>query len=196
MSRLTRPRHLLTAAIAVAAVVLTACGGSSGDAGSAAASAPEFETIGGAGEGADSLPAMDLKVLGSSDTVTRDDLLGTPSVINFWATWCPFCVDEMPDLERAYQALGGSGGKVRFVGVDREDVADEAIRLAAETGVTYDLVEDPDASYFRALKGRGMPTTVLVDADGVIRYRHTGPLAQGQLLDLIEEHLGVSVTTG
>ncbi len=58
--------------------------------------------------------------------------------------------------------------------------------------MTYDSVEDVDRSFFAALKGRGMPTTVFVDADGVVRYRHTGPITTEVLLDLVEEHLGVS----
>ncbi|MBW3620263.1 MAG: TlpA family protein disulfide reductase [Actinobacteria bacterium] len=138
--------------------------------------------------GGDPLPDVELARLDGEGSVAMDEL-GGPAVLNFWATWCAFCVEEMPDLEEAHQAVGDD---VRFVGIDREDPnVEAALALASETGVTYDLVADPDGSFFRAVKARGMPTTVFVDADGVIRYRHAGPLTRDQLLELVEEHLGV-----
>jgi cytochrome c biogenesis protein CcmG, thiol:disulfide interchange protein DsbE len=135
------------------------------------------------------LPDATLPVLGEDTSVQTSDWRGTPTIINFWATWCAFCVDEMPDLQDAHATLGD---QVRFVGVDREDVVGRALKLVAETGVTYDLVEDVDGSFFRAVQARGMPTTVFVDADGTIRYRHAGPLTADEVLDLTAEHLGVT----
>lgn len=153
-----------------------------------AAGDPSLEPIGTLTAG-DPVPAVELPVLGHDGTIAMDDL-GGPAVLNFWATWCAFCVEEMPDLQAASEALGD---EVRFVGIDREDPnVDKALALASETGVTYELVADPDGAFFRAVEARGMPTTVLVDADGVIRYRHGGPLTRDQLLDLVEEHLGVT----
>jgi cytochrome c biogenesis protein CcmG/thiol:disulfide interchange protein DsbE len=94
----------------------------------------------------------------------------------------------MPDLEAAHQALGD---RVRFIGVDYEDRPQAALDFIDEVGVTYDLVEDPDGTFFQAVRGRGTPQTLLVDADGVIRWRHAGPLSEGQLRDLLSEHLGI-----
>lgn len=118
------------------------------------------------------------------------DLEGTPAVLNFWATWCAFCVEEMPDIEEVHQQLGG---QVTVVGIDQDDSVEEARTLAERTGVTYRLVVDDDGSYFRAVQGRGMPTTVLVDADGTIVHRHSGPLDAPQLRRLVRQHLGVDV---
>jgi cytochrome c biogenesis protein CcmG/thiol:disulfide interchange protein DsbE len=129
-------------------------------------------------------------VLGSDETTTIAELAdGRPAVVNFWATWCEFCIDEMPALEAVWVDLDGA---VTFVGVDREDRAEDALVLAAETGVTYPLVEDPDGSLFRQARGLGMPTTLFVTGAGVIVHRHSGPLTEGQLRDLIEAHLGVT----
>lgn len=140
--------------------------------------------------GGELLPAVELPRLRGEGVVTRDDLVGTPTVINFWASWCPPCIDEMPGFEQVHRELGG---RVQFVGVNREDARDAARRLADETGVTYLLVVDDDASYFRALGGRGMPTTVLVDAEGRIRHVFSGPLTPDQLRDRIATHLDVEV---
>lgn len=160
----------LVAAAAAAALLLVACGSAGGSAGGA------------------TLPDTALTVLGSDERLDTSELRGTPAVINFWATWCPFCIEEMPDLERVHQELGD---RVQFVGVDREDVTDKALRLAQETGVTYTLVEDPDGSFFRAVEGLGMPTTLLVAADGTIAHRQSGPVTAEQLRSLIRTHLGV-----
>ena len=172
------------------AVVITACGGSSDgtppDASSTGTGAQAFETV----RAGDPLPEAELGVLGEEATVSTAEWIGKPTILNFWATWCAFCIDEMPDLERAHQRLGDA---VRFVGIDREDPNEQkAMELAEETGVTYQLVQDPDASYFRAVKGRGMPLTVLVDEDGIIQFRHNGPLTEEQLLDLVDQHLGIT----
>lgn len=148
---------------------------------------PEVQVIGSL-TGGDPLPEATFTVLGEDRTVAMSELRGTPAIINFWATWCPFCVEEMPDLEEANQALGG---QVTFVGIDRQDNRDQALKLAAETGVTYLLLESPDGAYYTEVKARGMPTTLFVDADGVIQHRHAGPITAEQLLELVEEKLGV-----
>lgn len=163
----------------------TACGTAS-EAVGGGASSPSFAPI--AAPAGDALPDVSLPVLGEDRTLAMSELAGTPAVVNFWATWCAFCVEEMPDLEAAHQQLGDA---VRFLGVDVQDSADRAADFVAEVGVSYPSVEDVDRSFFTAVEGRGMPTTLLVDAEGAIRYRHTGPLTTEQLLALVEEHLGV-----
>jgi cytochrome c biogenesis protein CcmG, thiol:disulfide interchange protein DsbE len=134
------------------------------------------------------LPRAELPALEGDASLDTADLVGRPAVINFWASWCAFCVDEMPDFEAVH---GDLGEQVRFVGVNKEDQLDKARTLAAETGVTFELVRDDDASFFRAVQGRGMPTTLFVDAAGTVAYRHAGPLDEEALRELVEEHLGV-----
>ncbi|HEX2028292.1 MAG TPA: TlpA disulfide reductase family protein [Nitriliruptorales bacterium] len=133
------------------------------------------------------LPAVQLARLDGSGSLDTGSLTG-PAVINFWASWCAFCVEEMPDFQAVHRRLGDD---VRFVGVDREDDHAKARMLARETGVTYELVTDPDGSFFRAVQGRGMPTTLLVDPEGRIAYRHAGPLTADELTELLHEHLDV-----
>ncbi len=135
------------------------------------------------------LPQVELAQLGQPDVVIdSDSWQGTPTLINFWATWCDFCVEEMPALQAASERLAG---QVRFVGIDRQDPADEALRFLADTGVTYEQVAS-NGDYYVQLGHRGMPTTLLVDAAGVVVYRHSGALDEQLVLDLVEEHLGVA----
>lgn len=181
-----------TGACAVA-LTLSACSAGTGvEAGRNATDVPAAasEQVLGQLEAGQALPDTELPYLAEdrAGALATSELEGKPAVINFWATWCAFCVEEMPAFERVHDNLAG---QVRFVGVDREDNHDKARRLADETGVTYDLVTDDDGSFFRAVQGRGMPTTLLVTADGTIVYRHAGPLTADQLRELLAEHLGV-----
>ncbi|MBW3619021.1 MAG: TlpA family protein disulfide reductase [Actinobacteria bacterium] len=135
---------------------------------------------------ADALPSASLARLDGEGEVDPADLRGQPLVVNFWATWCVYCIEEMPAFEQVHQALGD---QVQFLGVDREDSLEKARALEEETGVTYPSVVDADGSYFRAAGGRGMPTTLFVDADGIIVYRQAGPLTAEQLETLIRDEL-------
>lgn len=177
---------LLVAVLAAASVGAAACAGPPSTSSAEPSPSPALEPLGALG-GGDPLPPAELAYL-EGDERLRVHELSRPAVINFWASWCTFCVDEMPDFETVHQALGD---EVVFVGVNKEDHLDKARRLGTETGVTYELVIDPDGSFFRDVQGRGMPTTLFVDGDGVIVHRHTGPLTAERLRALVEEHLGI-----
>lgn len=119
---------------------------------------------------------------------TLDDFAGTPTVINFWASWCPPCIIEMPAFEAVHVELTP---QVAFLGFNVGDEPGAARQLATQTGVTYPLAEDPDSGIFQAFGGFGMPTTVLVDAEGMIVHMISSRLRAQDLRALIAEHLGV-----
>ena len=162
--RTRRRSTRLPALLAALAVLLAACGGAGTD---------DDGALGvDAGEGP--LPEATFPgLLDPEETVSTSDWVGTPTVVNFWATWCAFCLDEMPALQEASERLDG---RVRFVGIDRQDPRDDALEFLERTGVTYDQVASPDGRYFETVRARGMPTTLFVDAEGLVQYRHTGPL--------------------
>ena len=135
---------------------------------SAGASAPSVEMVGFGGE-----------------TIALADYAGTPVVLNFWASWCPFCVAEMPDFENVSNA---HSDQVAFIGVNLQDDAGAADSLAVETGVTYQLARDPQGVVYSAFGGIGMPTTVFIDADGVVRDVVTGQLSSEDLEAKIDQH--------
>lgn len=100
---------------------------------------------------------------------------GTKAVVlDFWAAWCPFCVAEMPELQKAQRQYGDD---LLMIGVHRTDT--EAVstgqRFAQERGVTYPLVKDSDGSLYRASGGLGMPVAVFIDKDGIVREVKSGP---------------------
>jgi thiol-disulfide isomerase/thioredoxin len=123
------------------------------------------------------LPALTLVDLDGGE-INLADYVGTPLVVNFWASWCPPCLKEMPDFEAVYQARSG---EVAFVGINVRESAAVASDLAGRTGVTYDLALDPDGAASRAFTVVNMPTTVFVNADGEIVSIHAGALDAAQL---------------
>lgn len=142
------------------------------------------------GEASDPLPDLTLYPLfAGDDPIALADYRGGPLVVNYWATWCAPCVEEMPDL----QALASAwADRVAVVGINVRDDAEDARAFADELGVSYDLARDDDGSSFHAVEAVGMPTTLLVDSGGVVVYRHTGILDRETLERLLERHLGMS----
>ena len=121
----------------------------------------------------------------SGEQVTLTEFEGTPVVLNFWATWCPFCVAEMPDFEKVNQA---ADGQVQFIGVNLQDDGGAAEDLVHETGVTYLLTRDPQGVVYSAFGGVAMPTTVFIGADGIVDEIVTGALTEGQLSNKVVQH--------
>jgi thiol-disulfide isomerase/thioredoxin len=106
-------------------------------------------------------------------TITLGPDLQRPTVINFWASWCPPCVREMPEFEQVYLERDGA---VDFVGVNVRDNVVTAQQLAERTGVTYPLVLDGNGEMARTFAVVNMPTTVFVAADGTVTDIHAGAL--------------------
>jgi DsbE subfamily thiol:disulfide oxidoreductase len=133
------------------------------------------------------LPDMTLPALaGHGPDGGRDfaELRG-PAVVNFWASWCVPCVEEMPALQRVADDLD-----VTVIGVDYIDQADEAAQLAERLGIDYELVRDDDGEFGQAVGLMGTPTTLLVDDRGMIIRRLTGELTEQQMRDAIAADLG------
>lgn len=116
-------------------------------------------------------------------------IVGTPTVVNFFASWCAPCKAEMPAFEAVYQEVRG---EVAFVGINtRETDENDARALIEETGVTYTvLLGDDRGRLVEEVKGLAMPTTVFVNADGTIAEVHSGVLDDDGLRDMISEITG------
>lgn len=119
------------------------------------------------------------------ETVTLADFRGEPLVLNFFASWCPPCLAEMPDFETVHQEVAD---EVAFVGAAMQDDSRElALDVVERTGVTYDLAWDPAGDLFQAFGGFNMPTTVFIDADGRFVQRHNGIMSVDQLRTAVED---------
>ena len=103
------------------------------------------------------------------------DVADSPLIINFWATWCPPCVHELPQLNSLASKLRPEGILVILVSVDRLGPLEAAPFLSAR-GIDAPLqLYDPSAIWARALKMKGLPTTLLIPKDRASYKVHTGP---------------------
>lgn len=102
------------------------------------------------------------------------DFQGLGLVMNLWATWCPPCVAEMPALDRAQASLQGEGIRVLALSSDRGGKA-QVEPFYQRTGIrTLAIWLDPGGAVQRALRVRGLPTTVIIDRAGQERARLEG----------------------
>jgi thiol-disulfide isomerase/thioredoxin len=95
---------------------------------------------------------------------------GKPMLVNLWQSFCRPCVDEMPLLDAART----KNPDVTFVGVATQDTVAKATALAKKTGITYPWALDPSGEFFFEAQGVGMPTTLLLSADGEVIDSKTG----------------------
>lgn len=137
-------------------------------------------------DSADSVGAAPVAELQLIDEAAIADLKGTPVVINFFASWCPSCVSELPDFQAVHEELGED---VTFLGVAQRDRPSDALALIERTGVTYDIGNDPDGDLFQSFNALAMPTTVFVGADGEVIRTFSGVLDTESLTDIINEEL-------
>lgn len=121
----------------------------------------------------DAQPAADftLKSLAGAN-VRLADLRGQVVLINFWATWCGPCRQEMPVLDKLHQRYQDTGFTV--LGVNVEGEAGPARELADKTGVTFPVLVDEDQKISKLYDLKAMPSTVVVDRDGKVRFVHRG----------------------
>lgn len=126
-------------------------------------------------------PEIDLPTL-SGERIVLSQLVGKPVLVNFWATWCPPCRAEFPVFVRKYKQYRDQG--LVIIGVNTQDTnSDEGIRtFMHNTLVNFPIVRDRDERVTRAYKVRGLPTTVFIDRQGIIREIIVGgPLEDAQL---------------
>lgn len=132
------------------------------------------------------VPAFSLPVLGEpTRLVSNQDLLGAPYLLNVWGSWCPTCRDEHPVIS----ALARSG-KIRVIGYNYKDPAEDAQRWLAEFGNPYSLVITDEEGRAALDWGiYGAPETFLVDGKGIIRWKTIGAITQEVVRDQIEPQL-------
>lgn len=105
------------------------------------------------------------------------DFRGRVVVLNYWATWCAPCVEEMPSLDRLQANLGPRGISVVAISVDRGGMRQVAPFFAANTLANLAVYLDPQGASMRVLHVRGLPTTIVIDPQGRERGRLEGAAA-------------------
>ena len=97
---------------------------------------------------------------------------GRVVLVNFWATWCGPCRQEMPHLNRLYEKYRSSG--FVLLGVNVDDDQRNAVGVASKLGLTFPVLLDTDKKVSQLYDLSAMPATVLIDKDGRVKYLHRG----------------------
>jgi peroxiredoxin len=100
------------------------------------------------------------------------DHRGQVVIVNFWATWCPPCREEMPSMQRAWQRLKEEG--IPILAIDVGEDEDTIFTFTADYPVDFPLLMDRDSSVTQQWPVRGLPTTFVIDPQGRIAYRAIG----------------------
>lgn len=116
-------------------------------------------------------PDFTLKSL-SGENIRLSELRGNVVMINFWASWCGPCRQEMPLLEQLYQRYNALG--FELLGVNVEQDVDDAKRWLADRPVSFPVLLDPQNELTKIYQVKAMPSTILVDRDGNVRHLHKG----------------------
>ncbi len=139
------------------------------------------------------MPSFSLVTL-DGRTLSAQELRGKPVVINFWASWCPSCVDEHAALLSAAQRYGDS---VQFVGVLYQDSPDAARSFEARYGEpSWPTLLDPIGSLAIDFGVSGPPESYVIDARGIVRYKQFGPLTDQVIADQVGRLLAAGAGGG
>lgn len=172
MKRYLAAAAVVGAAIVLIALLITTRPGSDTD------SRPELGTV----------SAIELEGFDGGDKVKLSSFEGKPLVLNYWASWCLFCIEEMPDFQTVYEEVAD---EVAFLGVNIQDSPSNAKDLLEVTEISYPVASDPEGDVYLDLGGRSMPTTVFVDERGEIVERFSGPLSATQLRERITHNFAI-----
>ena len=107
------------------------------------------------------------------EQVSLASLKGKVVMVNFWATWCVPCRQEMPHLQALYERYNSLGFELLAVNVEKDN-AEGARKWLEETPVTFPVLFDPNNQVTKLYKVQTMPSTVLVARDGTMRFIHHG----------------------
>ena len=121
------------------------------------------------------IPAKDFELEDmDEEKVKLSDYRGKVVLLNFWATWCPPCIREMPSMERLQQKVAAENFKV--IAVNQMEDADDVFAFTGQLEVdpTFEILFDKTSEVSQDYAVRGLPTTYLIDKKGNLRYRAVG----------------------
>ncbi|MCX7830922.1 MAG: TlpA family protein disulfide reductase [Acidobacteria bacterium] len=133
-------------------------------------------------------PDFRLKKLGSNDSVVLSKLKGKPVVLIFWATWCGPCKREIPQLKELYLKYAPKGVEFLAIAVGWRQTEEDVARFQTKYEIPYQILWDKDNAVSEKYFVQGIPTNLILDQDGVVRFRDFAltPQAEDVLQSLVK----------
>lgn len=133
-------------------------------------------------------PGFTLTTLEGTQT-SLEESRGKVVLLNFWASWCIPCKEEMPLIQAAYEKYRDQGLIVLGINMTNLDERSEIERFLEETGVTFPILLDESGSVSTDYRIISIPTSFFVDRTGIIRHFQLGAMSTRQLEAYLDEML-------
>ncbi|MBU0732477.1 TlpA family protein disulfide reductase [Patescibacteria group bacterium] len=135
-------------------------------------------------DGLDQVPDFELKDF-NGNVHKREDFQGQYVIINSWASWCPFCTDELPDFTRVKEEMGD---KITIIAINRNESDGVAKEYKEKLDMNGELLflQDPGDTFYQSIGGFSMPETLFINKEGYIVEHYRGPLTYDEIKEKIE----------
>ena len=131
------------------------------------------------------VPAPEFELLSTDgELVSLTNLQGKVIVVNFWATWCGPCVEEIPMFQDYFERYND---QIMILGINEQEDPDEVREFLQQFGVSYPILMDRSAELAPVYRLMALPVTVFVDEEGILRYHHIGFMTEEQFSSYLTE---------
>lgn len=128
-------------------------------------------------------PDFTLETL-SGTTLTLTDLSGKKVLLNFWASWCGPCKDEMPHMQKVYEQYKDKGVEIVAINLTiGKESSEDAQQFVDEYGLTFPVPLDIGGKVQEAYEIFPIPTSYFIDADGIIQSKYLGPMTEEYIIN-------------
>ncbi|KOO51530.1 TlpA disulfide reductase family protein [Viridibacillus arvi] len=132
-------------------------------------------------------PDFELKTL-EGETVRLSNYVGKKVILNFWATWCPPCKEEVPHMQKVYEEYKNQGVEILAVNVTNKDKGEEAVaQFVKEHGLTFKVLLDEEGFVGSTYQVLTLPTTYVIDTKGNMVDIIKGPMNEALMKELINK---------
>jgi thiol-disulfide isomerase/thioredoxin len=127
-------------------------------------------------------PDFTLKNMNNNE-VSLSDYRGQKVFLNFWASWCPPCRKEMPDMQKLHEKYGE---EIAILAVNIGESKSTAANYMLENGLSFSVLLDTDKSTAQNYLVRGIPTSYFLDKDGIIINKVVGAVSYDKMFELLD----------
>jgi peroxiredoxin len=120
----------------------------------------------------------------TGQSIRLGDLRGRPVLINFWATWCGYCLQELPVIEKYYERYAS---EFIVLAVDVGDSPSDVRSVVTKYGFTFPVLRDPDSNVFQQYRLDSFPVTFVLDTEGIVLVKHQGYMSENKLVDYLNK---------
>ena len=121
------------------------------------------------------------------EMISLSDYQGQVVFLNFWGTYCPPCVDELPDLQAVYEELQSEDFVI--IGLNAEEKPEKVKAFVEENGITFPIIISDDATINPVYQLKHMPTTWFIDKNGILRGKIEGQMSKDMALKIANKLL-------